>query len=165
MAEVANDITQRVHNATLQSTGFGEVVRLWEALLNHLWSSNGEPSKFWMSYVDIVDNLLALIRASRKGNWVLHLHVIQAIHPWCFAYDKVNYARYLPVYLAEVINLQTDHPGVHQGLMAGHFSVQLSGGSTFGRLPVDQTTEVTINKDTKTAGGVTKFSLQTGAVN
>lgn len=48
--------------------------------------------------------------------------------------------------------------------MAGHFFVQLSEVSTFGRLPVDQTIEVTINKDTKTAGGVTKFSLKTGAV-
>lgn len=85
--------------------------------------------------------------------------------PWCFAYEKVNYARYLPVYLAEMINLQTDHPGVHQGLMAGHFSVQLSEGSTLGHLPVDKTAEVTINKDTKTAGGVTKFSLKTEAVN
>ena len=64
-----------------------------------------------------------------------------------------------------MINLQTDHPGIHQGLMAGHFSLQLSDGSTFGRFPVDQTTEATINKDTKTAGGVTKFSLKTGAVN
>ena len=64
-----------------------------------------------------------------------------------------------------MINLQTDHPDVHQGLMAGHFSVQLSEGSTFARLPVDQTAEVTINKDTKTAGGVIESSLKTGAVN
>ena len=80
--------------------------------------------------------------------------------PWCFASDKVNYARYLPVYLAEVINLQTDHPGVriHQGLMTRHFSVQLSEVSTFGRLLVHLTTEVTISKDTKTVGGVTKLS-------
>ena len=139
---------------------------LWDAFKDHLRSSNGEQSKFWMSYVDIVSNiLLVLIRASREGNWLLHLHAIRAMIPWCFAYDKVNYTRYLPVYLAEMINLQTDHPDVHQGLMAGHFSVQLSEGSTFGRLPVDQTTEVTVNKDTKTAGGVTKFSFKTGAVN
>ena len=133
---------------------------MWDALLDHLRSSYGEQPKFWMSYVDIINNLLALIRTSREGNWLLHLHAIRAIIPWCFAHDKVNYARYLPVYLTEMTNLQTDHPGVHQGLMAGHFSVQLSEGSTFDRLPVDQTTEVTINKDTKTAGGVAKFSLK-----
>ena len=80
--------------------------------------------------------------------------------PWCFAYDKVIYARYLPVYLAEMINLQTDHPGVPQGPMTGHLSVQLSEGSTFNRLTVDQTTEVTINKGIKTASGVTKLNLR-----
>ena len=106
-----------------------------------------------------------MIRASREGNWPLHLHAIRAMIPWCLAYDKINHARYLPVYLAEMINPKTDHPDVHQGLMAGHFSVQLSEGSTFGRLSLDQTTEVTINKNTKTAGGVTKFSLKSGAVN
>lgn len=108
MLEVANDITQRAHNAILQSTGFGEVHRLWDAFLDHLRSSNGEPSKFWISHVDIVNNLLALIRASRERNWVLHLHAIRAMIPWCFSYDTINYARYLPVYLAKMINLQTD---------------------------------------------------------
>ena len=49
--------------------------------------------------------------------------------------------------------------------MEGQFSVQLAGDNPFGRLPVDQTTEVTVNKDTKIAGGVTKFSLKTEAVN
>ena len=53
------------------------------------------------------------------------------------------------MYLAEMINLQTDHPGVHQGLIAGPLSVQLCEGSIFVCLSVDQTTEVTINKDTK----------------
>ena len=81
MAEVANDITQRAHNAILESTGFGDVHRLWEAFLNHLQSSNGEQSKFWLSYVAIVDNLLALMRASREGNWLLHPHAIQAMIP------------------------------------------------------------------------------------
>ena len=84
-----------------------------------------------MSYIDIVDNLLALIGASREGNWLLYLYAIQAMIPWCFASDKVNYARYLPVYLAEMINLQTYHPSVHQGLMAGHLSIQLYEGSSF----------------------------------
>ena len=105
--------------------------------------------------------LLALIRSSREENWLLHLDAIRKMIPWCFAYDKVDYARYLPVYLADMPKIQTDQPDVHRGLMTSYFLVQLSEESTFGRLPVDQTTEVTINKDTKTPGGVTKFSLKT----
>ena len=31
--------------------------------------------------------------------------------------------------------------------MEGHFSVQLAGGSPFRRIPMDQTMDVTFNKD------------------
>ena len=44
------------------------------------------------------------------------------------------------------------------------FSVQLTESNPFGRIPVDQTTEVTVNRDTQTVGGTTKFSLKPGAV-
>ena len=47
--------------------------------------------------------------------------------------------------------------------MEGHFSVQLAGGSPFRRILVDQTIDVTFNKDTKTTGIVTRFILKTGA--
>jgi len=49
--------------------------------------------------------------------------------------------------------------------MEGHFSVQLAGGIPFRRILVDQTRDVTFNKDTKTTGIVTRFILKTGAVN
>ena len=58
-----------------------------------------------------------------------------------------------------------EHPDVHRNFMEGHFSMQLSGESPFGRILVDQTMEVTVNKDTNTTGIVTTFSLKTGAVN
>ena len=50
---------------------------------------------YWMSYLDMVEILLEMIRASREGNWPLHLHAIRMMISWCAAYDKVNYARYL----------------------------------------------------------------------
>ena len=43
--------------------------------------------------------MLGLLRASREGNWCLHLSAIQSMIAWCFSYDKVNYARYLSAYL------------------------------------------------------------------
>ena len=49
--------------------------------------------------------------------------------------------------------------------MEGHFSVQLAGRSPFTRILVDQTIDVTFNKDTKTTGIITRFILKTGAVN
>ena len=43
--------------------------------------------------------------------------------------------------------------------------MQLAGGSPFRRILVDQTMDVTFNKDTETTGIVTRFTLKTGAVN
>ena len=130
---------------------------LWGDFLEHLRHSNGELSAYWMSYVDIVENvLLGLLRAAREGNWDLHLSAIRTLIPWCFAYDKINYACYLSLYLAEMTNLKA--------FKTGQFSVQLSSNNPFGRFPIDQTTEATVNKDTQTPGVTARFSLKAASV-
>ena len=108
--------------------------------------------------------MLALVRASREGNWMLHLGAIRQMIPWCFAYDKVNYARFLTYYYATMSRLPIEHPEVHEHFMQGGFSVQIGSKNPFGRIPVDQTIEETINKDTQTPGGTKGFSLKGGAV-
>ena len=62
-------------------------------------------------------------------------------------------------------NIQTRHPGVFQVFLGGDFSVQLSNSNPFEHIPVDQITEVTVNKDTQTRAGTTKFSIKSSAVN
>ena len=42
----------------------------------HLRNTNGPLSAFWMSYIDMIELLLHMIRASREGNWELHLRKI-----------------------------------------------------------------------------------------
>ena len=113
----------------------------------------------------VTEILLELISPSREGNWQLHLFAIRKMIPWCFAYDRLNYARYLPAYYAQMTNLPTEHPKTHLQFENGDFSVQLAPDNPLGRITVDQTTEVTLNKDTQTTGGTTKFSQKTGAVN
>ena len=60
--------------------------------------------------------------------------------------------------------LPIDHPEVHEHFMQGGFSVQIGSKNPFGRIPVDQTIEETIKKDTQTPGGTKGFSLKGGAV-
>ena len=88
----------------------------------------------------------------------------ESIIPWCFAYDRLNYARYLPAYYAEMKSLETHNQDIHNYLTAGGFTVQLRADNPFGRIPVDQTIEETINKDTQTAGGTKGFSLKAGTI-
>ena len=64
-----------------------------------------------------------------------------------------------PVYYAEMSRLQLDHPEVYEQSMQGGSTVQLGEKNPFGRIPVDQTLEETVNMDTQTAGGTKGFSL------
>ena len=117
-----------------------------------------------MSYVDMVEIVLGFVRASREGDFEHHLMCIRAMIPWCFAYDRLNYARYLPYYFATMCRLSMDYPDVYQHFMQGGISVQIGSSNPFGKIPCDQTIEETINKDTQTAGGTKGFSLKSGAV-
>ena len=69
---------------------------------------------FWMSYHDVTQIMLGLLRATREGDWLLHLASIRAMIPWRFAYDKVNYARYLSHYYATMSRLPIYHTEVRQ---------------------------------------------------
>lgn len=53
--------------------------------------------------------LLELLRVLREGNWELHVSTVRKMIPWCFAYDKVNYARYLSSSLSEKSHLEEEH--------------------------------------------------------
>ena len=152
MSEHPTDATMCAHNAAI-----------WP-YLDLLRNDNGKLSSFWMSYVDMVEIILGLLRSSREGDFLLHLASIRAMIPWRFSYDRLNYARYLPIYYAQMSNLCIDHPGVYAHFMQGFFSVQLGGINPFRKIPVDQTIEETINKDSQTPGGTKGFSMKHDAV-
>ena len=101
-----------------------------------------------------------VVWASREGDGDLHLHYTRMMIRSCFAYDKMNYSRYLTLYFAQMTNLGDKNPEVQKAFKVGSFSVQLASSNPFGRIPVQQTTEVTVNKDTQNPGGTTRFSLQ-----
>ena len=56
--------------------------------------------------------------------------------------------------------LPTNHPDVYQQFLQGRFTVQMK----FGRNEMDKCIENTINEDTKTPAGLTRFSTNIGAI-
>jgi hypothetical protein len=84
---------------------FNELFTLFDQFLEILRTERGDLTSFWMSYVDMVALLLELIRSSRERNWTMHLASIRSLIPWCFAYDHLNYAKYVPVYYSDMTNL------------------------------------------------------------
>lgn len=145
-------------------TGNPELKDLLQSFEDFNRSSSGKMGKFWQSYIEMVTLLLRFIRATREGIWRLHLVCVKEMLPWMFAYDRTNYARYLPVCLCDMLALEQNHPSVHQAVDSGDFVVQRSSWNGFGQVAVDQTIEQTINCDTKSKGGIIGFSLNKAAV-
>ena len=142
------------------------ITELFDFYITEEKAEGGPLTKFWMSCLDMVELMIALIRASREGNWHLHMYAVREMIPWCFAYDKHNYARYPSIYMyhAQMNHLPENQPDIYRHMLNSGVSLQSSSTNAFGRVPVDQTVEETINRDTQTAGGTKGFSVNPGAV-
>ena len=77
-----------------------------------------------------------------------------------FAYDRLSYAKYPPVYYNQMQNLPMEHPKVYEHLKNVVMSVQLGMANTFGCIPVDQAIEETANKDTLDSRGHERIQFE-----
>lgn len=111
----------------------------------------------------MVGSLLNIIYSCRLGSWELLLECIREVILYAFAYGHVNCARSLTIMLGEMFSLEEQFPEVYRQYISGNFAAQLSDG-VFSRVETDKVIEMTINKDTKTLGGTTGFSMNIGAV-
>ena len=106
----------------------------------------------WMTYMGMVAILLDFITAEREGNWQLHLEAFAAMIPWLTIYDHLNYARWGPMYLTEILSLESKAPSVYHEFMAGNLVVKRSDNH-FSQIPTDQATEW-MNKICKMNNGI-----------
>ena len=74
-----------------------------------------------------VELSLNYIKAERIPDWQLHLACCADIISYAFAYDHQNYARWGPVYLAEMLLLPETAPEVHAMFESGKHVVRRSG--------------------------------------
>ena len=118
---------------------------------------------FWEEYIDMVMILLQFIKAERTGNWSLHLSSTAAMIPHFFAMDRTNYARWMPIYLADMHKLEVRHPNVFKEFSAGNHSVSRSQ-QPFAEVWTDMALEQSINLDSKSKGGIVGISRREDAV-
>ena len=77
ISDAHEEMSQPEFDELLSSDGLAESLILWNQFNSYLRHDNGNLSTFWMSYVDMVgDILLRLIRTSGGGNWQLHMFAI-----------------------------------------------------------------------------------------
>ncbi|KAK3107392.1 hypothetical protein FSP39_013623 [Pinctada imbricata] len=118
----------------------------------------GKTAQYWMSYMNSVWEILSFIKATKVNDLDLHISSLNNLCSLLFAYDQPNYARYLPVYMLSMYNLEESHPLVATALRQDHgFSVARSNIPAT-RNSVDITIEQTINRHAKSSGGVIGFS-------
>ena len=118
----------------------------------HAMLKQNPNNAFWLQYLEMVEILLSFVRANRDGDWLLHLDSFAEMLPWLTIYDHVNYARWGPVYLADMRGLAQTATEVHEEFLAGNFVVKRHAGR-FNQVPVDQATEW-INKVCKLSNGI-----------
>lgn len=123
-----------------------------------------ETFKYWCSFLEAGDVLLHLLRANKEGDFHLHLDAAMEAVPYFILAGRVNYARYTPVYVSEMRQLETKQPEMFKFLEQGGFVVRRSGESKFNSVPTDQALEQSINRDAKTTGGIIGFTRRKAAL-
>ena len=131
--------------------------------VTNLREKGSDLVKFRLSYLDLFELVFNLIYATRTGNWTLYVSCIEEVIPWCFAYDREKYARYLISFLNNMLRLPSSVPEVYNAFFNREFLVQMGEATPFGRNEADKTIENIINRDCKTGGGHIGFSVNFAA--
>ena len=109
---------------------------------------------------------ITLISCTGRLDWEGHLNTLGKITPWLLAYDGVNYSRYVPVNLHEMREFEKTHPFAHEHLRADEFAIQQKDRYRYGffATAADQMIEQTVNRDSKSAGGIVGITTRPNAV-
>lgn len=120
---------------------------------------------FWEQYISGVEIALDYIAAEKIPSWEQHLKCFADICCYAFAYDRQNYARWGPVYIAEMLRLPETDPDISETFESGKHVVNRSESGSFNSVWSDLGLEQTVVKDTKSkTGGVIGFSRQHNAM-
>ncbi|KAK1904701.1 Beta-glucanase [Dissostichus eleginoides] len=120
--------------------------------------------KYWLNFLKGADLLLRMLRSEREANFDLHLNCMSEAIPWFRAAGRMNYAKYMPVYIAEMKALEKSQPDSYKFMREGGFVVRRSDERNFNCVATDQALEQTINREGKGQGGIIGFTLRKGAL-
>ncbi|KAL9962372.1 hypothetical protein ACROYT_G031467 [Oculina patagonica] len=115
--------------------------------------------QYWLQYMEMVRILLLFIRAQREGNWDLHLYAFHKMLPFSHRYDHTNYARWGPVYLAQMKQLPEE---VQTMFDKGNWGMKVSSWQ-FNQFDPDQSQEW-LNGTGKKGGGIVGITRTTAVL-
>ena len=112
-----------------------------------------ETFHYWNNVLILISLMHDQIRADRTGDWLLHIRTVHKLQSIFHIMDRVNYARWSAVYLEDMLRLEKTAPEVLQQFLKGRFTVKRTDVPNTS-VAVDQALEQTINKASKSQGGI-----------
>ena len=76
---------------TTSFVGTSTMCRLIYHMQTFHTSDRSQMCKYW-KFLEMIKLMMTFIRASREGNWMLHLCYFREMLPCLCAYDQINYA-------------------------------------------------------------------------
>jgi hypothetical protein len=113
-------------------------------------------------YMQMVMDMLQFIRSVRTGDWNLHLLSTKVFVKYYFAHSKLNYARMIPVYLADMERLRQSDPDIYGEFLTGNWVVNKNKHVPFCAVGADHGLEH-INRSMKVTGGLVGITLNPSA--
>ena len=95
---------------------------------------------FWGSVLNLELLVFCFVRAYRGFDFQLYQGCLSELIPYFFALDHINYARWFPVHLRDMLALVQMHPEVYTEFSRGHFAVRKTE-ETFSTMVIDQAHE------------------------
>ena len=101
------------------------------------------PTFMFWSLILRLETLYHMFKRSlREGNFQLYMETLVAWVIWTHALDRINYRRWLPVHLRDLVQLKTRHPKLYEEFSAGRFVGSVTK-ARFSALPLDQVIDYT----------------------
>ena len=118
-------------------------------LFKNKFSNVREQFQYFNVFLEQIAPVLRdLTRSYRESNWKLHLLAVRRVLPLCFAFDRVNYKRWLPLYYEDCLAPSRNFPKIYEAFLEQDFTVKHTTKSGSG-VPMDQVLEKEYNKPAK----------------
>lgn len=101
---------------------------------------NSPQFQFWNLVLSMELTIFTLVHSFREANVTLYCQALSELIPYFFANNNLNYARWLPIHLRDMIFLKQRHPQLAQEFKDGHFVVHKSPRE-FSAIAIDQAHE------------------------
>ena len=107
-------------------------------------------------------DMMFFVSAVRTGDWLLRLTALKLFTKYFFGHRCQNYARMIPLYLAEMEVLPKSDPEVYEQFLSGNWLKNKNQDTAFCAVGADNALEH-LNRKMKVSGGLVGITLNSNA--